>query len=39
MLEVLVVPQTDDENVIFQQDGAPPHYANTVTEFLDETFP
>jgi hypothetical protein len=38
-LELFAVPQIDDDNVIFQQDGAPAHYANTVTEFLDETFP
>jgi hypothetical protein len=29
----------DDDNVIFQQDGAPAHYASIVTEFLDEIFP
>jgi hypothetical protein len=39
MLEPFAVPQTDDDNVIFQQDGAPARYANIVTEFLDETFP
>jgi hypothetical protein len=39
MLELFAVPQIDDDNVIFQQDGAPAHYANTVTEFFDETFP
>ncbi|PSN32505.1 hypothetical protein C0J52_21944, partial [Blattella germanica] len=35
------VPQIQDEGegVIFQQDGAPPHYANIVREFLDTTFP
>ncbi|GBL92675.1 hypothetical protein AVEN_119075-1 [Araneus ventricosus] len=27
------------EGVIFQQDGAPPHYGNIVREFLDTTFP
>jgi len=27
------------ENPIFQQDGAPPHYALPVRQFLDETFP
>jgi hypothetical protein len=38
-LELFAVPQTDDDNVIFQRDGAPAHYAHIVTEFLDETFP
>jgi hypothetical protein len=38
MLELFAVPEVDD-NVILQQDGAPVHYANSVTEFLDETFP
>ena len=28
-----------EENAIFQQDGAPPHYALPVRQFLDETFP
>ncbi|XP_066149124.1 uncharacterized protein [Euwallacea fornicatus] len=28
-----------EENPIFQQDGAPPHYAIPVRQFLDETFP
>ncbi|GBN62108.1 hypothetical protein AVEN_167369-1 [Araneus ventricosus] len=27
------------EGVIFEQDGAPPHYGNIVSEFLDTTFP
>jgi predicted ATP-dependent Lon-type protease len=39
MLELFSVPQIDDDNVIFQQDGAPAHYANIGLEFLDETFP
>ncbi|GBL80860.1 hypothetical protein AVEN_26282-1 [Araneus ventricosus] len=34
----LEVPQLP-EGVIFQQDGAPPHYCNIVREFLDTTFP
>jgi hypothetical protein len=38
MLELFAVPQIDDDNVVFQQDGAPAHYANIVTESL-ETFP
>jgi hypothetical protein len=29
----------DDDNVIFQQDGAPAHYAIIFTEFADEIFP
>jgi hypothetical protein len=39
ILELFAVPRIYDDNVIFQQDGAPVHYANIVTEFLDETFP
>jgi hypothetical protein len=39
MLELFAVPQTGDNNVIFQQDGAPPHFANVVREFLDMNFP
>jgi hypothetical protein len=39
MLELFAVPQIDNDNVIFQQDGAPTHYANIFTEFLDEIFP
>ncbi|GBM96102.1 hypothetical protein AVEN_29504-1 [Araneus ventricosus] len=34
----LDIPQFP-EVVIFQQDGAPPHYGNIVREFLDTTFP
>lgn len=30
MLRLLVLPQINDENVIFQQNGAPAHYANLV---------
>lgn len=32
-------PDYPDEELIFQQDGAPPHYAANVRTFLDETFP
>lgn len=32
-------PDSPDEELIFQQDGAPSHYAATVRTFLDETFP
>jgi hypothetical protein len=39
MLELFAVPQTDDDNVTFQQDGAPAHYASIITKFLDETLP
>lgn len=34
-----LVPDSPDEELMFQQDGAPPHYAATVRTFLDETFP
>jgi hypothetical protein len=41
MLEELVLPQlTQDEvldTVIFQHDGAPPHWALIVREFVDDT--
>jgi hypothetical protein len=39
MLELFAVSQIYDDNVIFQQDDAPDHYANIVTDFFDETFP
>ncbi|GBN36143.1 hypothetical protein AVEN_260616-1 [Araneus ventricosus] len=38
MLQLYAVPQFP-EDVVFQQDGAPPHYGNIVREFLDTTFP
>ncbi|KAJ4429534.1 hypothetical protein ANN_21703 [Periplaneta americana] len=38
MLQLYAVPQLPD-GVIFQQDGAPPHFANMVRTFLDEQFP
>ncbi|GBM42058.1 hypothetical protein AVEN_30410-1 [Araneus ventricosus] len=38
MLQLYAVPQFP-EGVIFQQDGAPPHYGNIVREFLDTTLP
>ncbi|GBM47010.1 hypothetical protein AVEN_152789-1 [Araneus ventricosus] len=38
MLQLYAVSQFP-EGVIFQQDGAPPHYGNIVREFLDTTFP
>ncbi|GBN11261.1 hypothetical protein AVEN_268832-1 [Araneus ventricosus] len=37
MLQLCAVPQFPD-GVIFQQDGAHPHYSNIVREFLDTTF-
>jgi hypothetical protein len=39
MLELFAVPQIGGNNVTFQQDGAPPHFANDVREFLDVNFP
>jgi hypothetical protein len=39
MLTEFLIPQLDVDNVIFQQDGAPPHYHRVVTSFLSETFP
>jgi hypothetical protein len=39
MLELFAVPQIGGNNVIFQQDGAPPHFSNVVREFLDVNFP
>lgn len=32
-------PNLLDENIWFQQDGAPPHFARPVRQFLDECFP
>lgn len=29
----------NENQLIFQQDGAPPHYAHTVRQYLDNTFP
>ena len=31
--------RNDDEDVYFQQDGTPPHYALAVRDWLDENFP
>jgi hypothetical protein len=41
MLEQFAVPQLlpQQPNVIFQQDGAPPHWSSDVRDFLDRTFP
>ncbi|GBO37593.1 hypothetical protein AVEN_15636-1, partial [Araneus ventricosus] len=38
MLQLYAVPPFP-EGVIFQQDGAPPHYGNIVRQFLNTTFP
>ena len=42
MIECYATPQIlgeGNETAIFQQDGAPPHYANITREYLNETFP
>lgn len=44
MLEQYVLPELEASHMqrevcIFQQDGAPPHYATTVRDWLDRTFP
>lgn len=41
MLQLYLLPQLEDHqpNVMFQQDGAPPHWALIVREFLDTHFP
>jgi hypothetical protein len=41
MLQLYESPQLEEEDaeVIFQHDGAPPHYSASVREFLDATFP
>lgn len=41
MLEQFAVPQITDlqPNVMFQQDGAPPHWSLDVRTFLNDTFP
>ena len=41
MLHEFLLPQLQNENlgqIIFIQGGAPPHFANVVRTFLDETF-
>jgi hypothetical protein len=38
VLENCTLPQIP-QGCFFQQDGAPPHYANIVTNFLNEQFP
>lgn len=41
MLTEYVIPQLEDmqPNVIFQQDGAPPHWGLAVRDFLNQRFP
>ena len=41
MLEIYAFPQLQDRqsNVLFQQDGAPPHWRLTVRESLNNSFP
>ena len=43
MLQEFAVPglqaRMDIASVIFQQDGAPPHFARSVRDFLNTTFP
>ena len=41
MLELHVAPQLEEFQpwIIFQQDGAPPHWGSHVRRFLDSTFP
>jgi hypothetical protein len=39
MLEHFLVSQLDVNIVIWQRDGAPPHYHRDVTRFLNQTFP
>ena len=40
LLTEYVAPQLIDSqpNIIFQQDGAPPHWGSRVCQFLNETF-
>jgi hypothetical protein len=39
MLQLYLLSQLEDQtNVVFQQDGAPPHWARIVREFLDMHF-
>ncbi|GBM18465.1 hypothetical protein AVEN_66824-1 [Araneus ventricosus] len=41
MLEIFAFPQIEDlqPNIIFQQDGSPPHWSLEVRKVLDENFP
>ena len=41
MLELYIAPQLEGFQpwIVFQQDGAPPHWGSHVRRFLDATFP
>lgn len=39
LLDELGLPEEIRNNLIFMQDGAPPHHAGIVRDFLDETYP
>lgn len=39
MLRLFALPQTNDDNIISQEDAALAHCTNVVRDFLDETFP
>ena len=43
MLQLFLEPQLQQDgilaSVIYQQDGAPSHYANTMRDYLNDTFP
>ena len=41
MLQHFFIPQLQQENImdiVFQQDGTPPHWATVVRDYLDDTF-
>jgi hypothetical protein len=37
-LQHFLVPQLDVNSVIWQQDGAPPHYQRNMMQYLNQTF-
>jgi hypothetical protein len=39
MLQQFLIPQLDEDDHDFQQDGAPPHYLEEVREYLNTRFP
>ena len=41
LLQFYVIPQLEhlQPNILFQQDGAPPHWSLNVREYLDNVFP
>lgn len=39
MLQNWLFPRLHEDNFIFQQDGAPPHWSRQVREYLNETLP